>query len=75
MNADASLTDTAKTKNMSKKNPLVFLDVSIDGDPLERMLFEVYDIPWVGSFCFLRVIGARFCCLPLVDVFGLAAFL
>lgn len=24
-----------------KKNPLVFLDVSIDGDPRERMVFEV----------------------------------
>lgn len=24
-----------------KKNPLVFLDVSIDGDPFERMIFEV----------------------------------
>lgn len=26
---------------MSKKTPLVFLDVSIDGDPAERMVFEV----------------------------------
>ncbi|GFS42737.1 cyclophilin-like peptidyl-prolyl cis-trans isomerase family protein [Actinidia rufa] len=26
---------------MSKKNPLVFLDVSIDGDPAEKMVFEV----------------------------------
>lgn len=24
-----------------KKNPLVFMDVSIDGDPFERMVFEV----------------------------------
>lgn len=24
-----------------KKNPLVFMDVSIDGDPIERMVFEV----------------------------------
>lgn len=24
-----------------KKNPLVFMDVSIDGDPVERMVFEV----------------------------------
>lgn len=24
-----------------KKNPLVFMDVSIDGDPIERMIFEV----------------------------------
>lgn len=24
-----------------KKNPLVFMDVSIDGDPAERMVFEV----------------------------------
>jgi len=29
------------TKKMSKKGPLVFLDVSIDGDPAERMVFEV----------------------------------
>lgn len=27
---------------MSKKNPLVFLDVSIDGDPAERMVFELF---------------------------------
>lgn len=26
---------------MKKKDPLVFLDVSIDGDPAERMVFEV----------------------------------
>lgn len=26
---------------MSKHKPLVFLDVSIDGDPLEKMIFEV----------------------------------
>lgn len=26
---------------MSKNKSLVFLDVSIDGDPLERMVFEV----------------------------------
>lgn len=24
-----------------KKNPLVFVDVSIDGDPAEKMIFEV----------------------------------
>lgn len=24
-----------------KKNPLVFMDVSVDGDPVERMVFEV----------------------------------
>lgn len=29
-------------KEMTKtKNPLVFMDVSIDGDPAERMVFEV----------------------------------
>ncbi|XP_047321509.1 peptidyl-prolyl cis-trans isomerase CYP95-like isoform X2 [Impatiens glandulifera] len=27
---------------MSTKNPLVFLDVCIDGDPVERMIFELY---------------------------------
>ncbi|XP_047339233.1 peptidyl-prolyl cis-trans isomerase CYP95-like [Impatiens glandulifera] len=27
---------------MSKKNPLVFLDVCIDGDPAERMIFELF---------------------------------
>lgn len=26
---------------MKKKDPLVFMDVSIDGDPAERMVFEV----------------------------------
>ncbi|XP_021893478.1 peptidyl-prolyl cis-trans isomerase CYP95-like [Carica papaya] len=25
-----------------KKNPLVFMDVSIDGDPIERMIFELF---------------------------------
>jgi len=24
-----------------KKNPMVFMDVSVDGDPYERMFFEV----------------------------------
>ena len=28
-------------KKMSKKNPLVFMDVSIDGDPADKMVFEV----------------------------------
>ncbi|GMP94628.1 hypothetical protein CsSME_00044022 [Camellia sinensis var. sinensis] len=27
---------------MSKKNMLVFLDVSIDGDPAERMVFQLF---------------------------------
>ncbi|CAK9154339.1 unnamed protein product [Ilex paraguariensis] len=27
---------------MSMKNPMVFLDVSIDGDPIERMVFELF---------------------------------
>ncbi|KAG5591665.1 hypothetical protein H5410_042179 [Solanum commersonii] len=27
---------------MSKKKPQVFLDVSIDGDPVERMAFELF---------------------------------
>ncbi|GFS35330.1 cyclophilin-like peptidyl-prolyl cis-trans isomerase family protein [Actinidia rufa] len=27
---------------MSKKNPLVFFDVSIDGDPTEKMVFELF---------------------------------
>ncbi|PWA43390.1 cyclophilin-type peptidyl-prolyl cis-trans isomerase domain-containing protein [Artemisia annua] len=27
---------------MNKKNPLVYLDVSIDGDPVERMVFELF---------------------------------
>lgn len=32
------------SKNMAKKkNPQVFMDVSIDGDPAETMVFEV---PW-----------------------------
>ena len=28
-------------KKIAKKNPLVFMDVCIDGDPKERMVFEV----------------------------------
>ncbi|GAA0181184.1 chaperone [Lithospermum erythrorhizon] len=27
---------------MSRKNPLVFLDVSVDGDPFERLVFELF---------------------------------
>ncbi|XP_022868549.1 peptidyl-prolyl cis-trans isomerase CYP95-like [Olea europaea var. sylvestris] len=27
---------------MDKKKPLVFFDVSIDGDPIERMIFELF---------------------------------
>lgn len=28
-------------KMAKKKNPLAFMDVSVDGDPAERMVFEV----------------------------------
>jgi len=28
----------------NKKNPLVFMDVSIDGDPVKRMVFEVLSV-------------------------------
>jgi hypothetical protein len=39
-----------KMKAMAKKkNPLVFMDVSIDGDPVERMVFEVH---YVVSICY-----------------------
>ncbi|GKV42081.1 hypothetical protein SLEP1_g49526 [Rubroshorea leprosula] len=27
---------------MAKKNPLVFMDVSVDGDPVEKMVFELF---------------------------------
>ncbi|KAH1252853.1 Peptidyl-prolyl cis-trans isomerase CYP95 [Glycine max] len=38
------LSTRAKTMT-KKKNPLVFMDVSIDGDPVERMVFELfYDV-------------------------------
>ncbi|KAF5784531.1 putative peptidylprolyl isomerase [Helianthus annuus] len=30
------------TRKMSNKNPLVYFDVSIDGDPVERMVFELF---------------------------------
>ncbi|KAI7740252.1 hypothetical protein M8C21_021681, partial [Ambrosia artemisiifolia] len=30
------------TTKMSNKNPLVYFDVSIDGDPIERMVFELF---------------------------------
>jgi len=37
-----------------KKNCLVFMDVSIDGDPVERMVFEVpfclYELPFLIMF-------------------------
>ncbi|KAH8482730.1 hypothetical protein H0E87_029983, partial [Populus deltoides] len=29
-------------KTAKKKNPLVFMDVCIDGDPKERMVFELF---------------------------------
>ncbi|EYU29230.1 hypothetical protein ABFS82_05G127600 [Erythranthe guttata] len=29
-------------EKMSKRKPLVFFDVSVDGDPLERMVFELF---------------------------------
>ncbi|CAL5440313.1 unnamed protein product [Camellia sinensis] len=32
----------AVSEKMSKKLPLVFLDVSIDGDPAEKMVFELF---------------------------------
>lgn len=32
---------------MDKKKPLVFFDVSIDGDPIERMTFEVLYFLWL----------------------------
>ncbi|KAK9068352.1 hypothetical protein SSX86_012463 [Deinandra increscens subsp. villosa] len=30
------------TRKMSNKSPLVYFDVSIDGDPVERMVFELF---------------------------------
>lgn len=40
-----------KMKAMAKKkNPLVFMDVSIDGDPVERMVFEVLYILCINIF-------------------------
>ncbi|KAK3023892.1 hypothetical protein RJ639_044514 [Escallonia herrerae] len=41
-NIDAGLTCIAKMNKVSKNHPLVFLDVSIDGDPCEKMVFELY---------------------------------
>ncbi|KAI3677349.1 hypothetical protein L1987_86975 [Smallanthus sonchifolius] len=32
----------SNTRKMSNKNPLVYFDVSIDGDPFERMVFELF---------------------------------
>jgi len=32
-----------------KKKPLVFMDVSIDGDPVERMVFKV--LSWLYVYC------------------------
>lgn len=37
-----------------KKNPLVFLDVSIDGDPVEKIVIEVIDA-WI-SLLFVIII-------------------
>ncbi|MFQ6658247.1 hypothetical protein Gotur_027598 [Gossypium turneri] len=35
------LCGSASLRMAKKKNTLVFMDVSIDGDPVERMVFEV----------------------------------
>lgn len=41
-----SFSMSAEPGEMSKKkNPLVFLDVSIDGDPVERITIEVISLP------------------------------
>ena len=43
-----------------KKNPLVFLDVSIGGDPVERIVIEVSQKPaarFLLGFCFLFLLG------------------
>lgn len=46
-----SFSMSAELGEMSKKNnPLVFLDVSIDGNPLERITIEV--IPWPFFFLY-----------------------
>ncbi|GFZ08380.1 cyclophilin-like peptidyl-prolyl cis-trans isomerase family protein [Actinidia rufa] len=42
-------------KKMSKKNPLVFLDVSIDGDPAEKMVFELIKL----KFFFFLILFPR----------------
>lgn len=44
-----------------KKNPLVFMDVSIDGDPREKMVFEVFTYlhlsnVWIGCLAFICMI-------------------
>lgn len=53
-----SFSMSAELGEMSKKNnPLVFLDVSIDGNPLERITIEV--IPW--PFFFYTVAISFFC--------------
>ncbi|KAL2548298.1 peptidyl-prolyl cis-trans isomerase CYP95 [Forsythia ovata] len=38
----SNLSDCWSLKKMDKKKPLVFFDVSIDGDPIERMIFELF---------------------------------
>lgn len=30
-----------------KKNPFVFFDISIDGDPVERIAIEVMQYSWI----------------------------
>ncbi|KAK8543560.1 hypothetical protein V6N13_076364 [Hibiscus sabdariffa] len=40
--ADPYSLDEPWTMMEKKKNPLIFMDVSIDGDPFERMIFELF---------------------------------
>lgn len=44
-------------EKMTKKKVLVFLDVSVDGDPFERMIFEVLCFPIILSICFLKLLN------------------
>lgn len=43
-----------------KKNPMVFLDVSIDGDPAERMVFEVLFHIYLFDDIFTNIITLQY---------------
>lgn len=57
-----------------KKNPMVFMDVSIDGDPAERMVFEVLSFSYI-FFPMIHTHTVRLCNnQPNAALFVLSAF-
>ena len=60
---------------MAKKNPLVFMDVCIDGDPKERMVFEVSScfkfnlVGWMMKYLYVECCSCIFINLSMIFLF------